>query len=367
MPDAGPRRHELGSAGLRSTAGSTDDARVRDARGTVARVTVWSGFAVSAVFAYLALKDARLDEVWSSLEASRYEWTFPALAVMTCVFFIRALRWQLLFAPPRPPFRLVASALFVGYFFNNVLPARAGDVASIVALNRRARTPVAEATGTLVIERAFDLLSLLLLLFIFLPWLPDLSWVRAAGLLAGGLFLVIGLLIVILAAFGERPFAFVGRQLERVRFLADRGIGGAPANLFRGLHGLRRPWTGLLCFVLTTLSWLVLAVGFWLVTFAFDLGLSYGAGLLVVIAVGLGMVLPSSPAALGVFEAATVLALAAYGIPDSEAVSFALVLHALNALPFIVLALVLLRPYRGVVLTRQGDASSTPARESSRT
>jgi glycosyltransferase 2 family protein len=354
--------------GLRSGAVSTDDARVRGARGTVARIAVWSGLFVSAVFAYLALKDARLDEVWSSLEASDYEWTVPALAVMTCAFFIRALRWQVLFAPPRPPFRIVASALYVGYFFNNILPARAGDAASILALNRRARTPVAETTGTLVIERAFDLLSLLLLLFVSLPWLPDLSWVRAAGLLAGGLFLAIGLLVVALAVFGERPFHFAGRHLERIRFLKDLGIGEAPANLFRGLHGLRRPWTGLLCFLLTALSWLVLAVGFWLVTIAFDLGLSYGAGLLVVIAVGLGMVLPSSPAALGVFEAATVLALAAYGIPDSEAVSFALVLHALNALPFLVLALVLLRPYRGLVsLTRQGDAASTPARKSSRT
>jgi glycosyltransferase 2 family protein len=353
---------------LRFGAGSTDDARVRGARRTVARITVWVGLVVSAVFAYFALKDARLDEVWTSLESSRYEWTLPALAVMTCAFFIRALRWQVLFAPPRrPPFRIVASALYVGYLFNNILPARAGDVASIVALNRRARTPVAEATGTLVVERAFDLLSLLLLVFISLPWLPDLSWVRAAGLLAGGLLLGVGLLIVVLAAFGERPFAFVGRHLERVRFFADLGIGEASENLFRGLHGLRRPWTGLLCFLLTTLSWLVLAVGFWLVTIAFDLGLSYGAGLLVVIAVGLGMVLPSSPAALGVFEAATVLALAAYGIPDSEAVSFALVLHALNALPFLLLALVLLRPYRGLVLTRQGDAAATPARESSRT
>ena len=338
-------------------------------RGRAARVAVWTGIAVSAVFAYLAMKDAQLDEVWSSLKASEYEWTVPALAVMTCAFFIRALRWQVLFAPRRrPPFRCVASALYVGYFFNTILPARAGDAASILALNRRARTPVAEATGTLVIERAFDLLSLLLLLFVSLPWLPDLSWVRAAGLLAGGLFLALGLLAVALAAFGERPFLFAGRQLERIRFLADLGIGDASADLFRGLHGLRRAKAGLLCFVLTTLSWLVLAVGFWLVTVAFELGLSYGAGLLVVIAVGLGMVLPSSPAALGVFEGAVVLALAAYGIPNSEAVSFALVLHALNALPFLVLAPILLRPYRRrVPLARQGDAVSTPARESPRT
>ena len=315
------------------------------------RAAVWVGLLISAAFAYLAVRDAHLDEVWSSLTGSDYQWVVPALGVMTAAFFLRALRWHVLFAPSRrPPFRLTASALYVGYLFNNILPARAGDAASVLALNRRARTPVAEATGTLVVERAFDLLSLLLLLFVALPWLPDLSWVRAAGFLAGALLLTIAIVVMALAAFGERPFVFAGRHLARLRLFSGLGLGDAPAQLFQGLHGLRRLSTGLLAFLLTALSWLVLAVGFWLVTIAFDLGLSLLAGLLVVIAVGLGMVLPSSPAALGVFEGATVLALSAYGIPDSQAVSYALVLHALNALPFLVLAPLLLRPYRGGVV-----------------
>jgi hypothetical protein len=98
-------------------------------------------------------------------------------------------------------------------------------------------------------------------LFVFLPWLPDLSWVRAAGLLAGGLCLAVGLLI------SHLPHSASVRYLRRASsrtypVLRGPGIGEAPANLFRGLHGLRRPWTGLLCFLLTALSWLVLAVGF---------------------------------------------------------------------------------------------------------
>jgi len=62
------------------------------------------------------------------------------------------------------------------------------------------------------------------------------------------------------------------------------------------------------------------------------------AGLLVVIAVGLAMILPSPPAALGVFEGATVVAVQAYDVPHADALSFGLVLHALNFLPFIAIA-----------------------------
>jgi uncharacterized membrane protein YbhN (UPF0104 family) len=94
----------------------------------------------------------------------------------------------------------------------------------------------------------------------------------------------------------------------------------------------------LIAFGWTTLSWLVLGLGFWLVVLASGLDLRPLSGLLVVIAIGLAMILPSSPAALGVFEGATVVVLGLYGIDDSQALAYALVLHALTFLPFLVLA-----------------------------
>jgi uncharacterized protein (TIRG00374 family) len=341
---------------------------VRTPRIRLGRAAVWVGLLVSAAFAYLAVRNAHVDEVWSALKSSEYEWVLPALGVMTVAFFVRALRWQMLFASARrPPFRRTASALYVGYLFNNIFPARAGEAARILALNRRTQTPIAEASGTVVVERTLDLLSLLLLLFVTLPWLPELSWILAAGFLAGALLLVVAGTVIALALFREQPFAFVARQLGRLPILSGGRLKDAPTNLLHGLLGLRSLSTGLVGLALTTVSWLVLAVGFWLVTIAFDLGVSFLAGLLVVIAVGLGMILPSSPAALGVFEGATVLVLAAYGIPDSEAVSYALVLHALNALPFLVLAPLLLRPYRSAGSPNQPDGELARVREVSRT
>jgi len=55
-----------------------------------------------------------------------------------------------------------------------------------------------------------------------------------------------------------------------------------------------------------------------------------------VIAINLAMVLPSSPAAVGVFEAATLVALSAYDVPKSEALSAAVVLHLVNLVPYLV-------------------------------
>jgi uncharacterized membrane protein YbhN (UPF0104 family) len=58
--------------------------------------------------------------------------------------------------------------------------------------------------------------------------------------------------------------------------------------------------------------------------------------MLVMVAVGLAMILPSPPAGIGVFEGAVVLTLGVYRISRAEALSCALVLHAVNFLPFIV-------------------------------
>jgi hypothetical protein len=80
----------------------------------------------------------------------------------------------------------------------------------------------------------------------------------------------------------------------------------------------------------------------WLVLPAVDLGLSPLAGMLVPLAVGERKVLPSSPAALGVFEAAPIVPLGAHGV-GAAALSYAVVLRAANFFPFAVVGLALVR------------------------
>jgi glycosyltransferase 2 family protein len=289
-------------------------------------VLLWTGLALTAFFTYLALRDAHLGEVKDAFLDSEKAWLAPAFAVLALAVFVRAVRWWSLYSPERrPPLGAVTSALLLGYFFNNVLPLRAGEAARIVALNRSAGTSRVESGATVVVERAYDLLVLLLLLFVILPWLP-------VGLLVA---------VAVLARFGTRPFELAFRPLARL-LGAERAEWGA-LNLGRGLAGLRRPRIALGAAFWTALSWILVGFSAWLVLLGFDLGLSPLAGLFVVITTNLALVLPSSPAAIGVFEAATLLALGAYGVSRSEALSYALVLHALNVLPFTVAGLLVLR------------------------
>jgi glycosyltransferase 2 family protein len=315
---------------------------------------------VTAAFTYLAVRNAHLAEVWTVLRTSDYAWLGPSLALLAVAFVVRAARWQYLFAPgTRPPFRPVAGALLVGYLFNNLLPARAGEVARIASLRRRTGVSAVETSATVVVERAFDVLSLLVLLFVALPWLPAVSWLRTAAVLALVLGVVLATAIAALAVWRETAPRHAVRLLVRLPLVGEKHAEHAARSLLRGLAGLRDLRVGAVAFAITTASWLVVAASFWLAMLTFDLGVSPAAGLLVVIAIGLAMILPSPPAAVGVFEGATVVALAAYGVPESRALSYALVLHALNVVPVIVAGGVALGAHRRLAVASETVPAQT--------
>jgi uncharacterized protein (TIRG00374 family) len=320
----------------------------------------WVGLLATGAFTYLAVRDVRLAEAWEALRSSNYWWLVPSVAVLAVFIVIRALRWRYLFTPAtRPPLRAVADALLIGYLFNNILPARAGEVARVVALKQRAGTSRAETAATVVIERGYDVLCLLMLLFATLPWLPPVSWLPTAVYLAIALAVGLAAAIVVLSIWGDRALRLALRPFVRLPFLRER-IEGVTRNLGQGLAGLRRGRIGFAAFVWTTVSWLVLAISFWLVMLAFDLQLSPVAGLFVVIAVGLAMILPSSPGSLGVFEAAVVLALSAYGISGSQALPYALVLHAVNFFPYLAVGFLVLHRHTAVVRRRARSLRPRP-------
>jgi uncharacterized membrane protein YbhN (UPF0104 family) len=83
----------------------------------------------------------------------------------------------------------------------------------------------------------------------------------------------------------------------------------------------------------STVGWCLWAVSAWMGLHAAHLDLPLTASWAVLGFVGLGVSLPSSPGFAGIVQAATVLALALFGVPRQEALSFSLLLHAAQFLP----------------------------------
>jgi uncharacterized protein (TIRG00374 family) len=342
-------------------------------RPTLPALLTWIGLLTSLFFTYLAFRGIDFDALRHAFADSEYWMLGPALLVLAVAIFLRAVRWRILFSPgARPPLGIVTNALMIGYFFNTILPARAGEAARVLALRRGAGTPRFEGLGTVVAERALDVLALLAFLFAIAPSLPDAAWLPGALVLGAIMFVSIAVAFVAFALYGERPARLLLRPLALFPRMSQERRDLAAVNLVRGFAVFRRPSIALPAFVLTVVSWLLIAVAFWLCMDGFDLGVGVSAGIFVVVAVNLALILPSGPAGIGVFEAATLVALLPYEVDRSSALSYALVLHALNSIPFIVFGYIALHyhavavrrrhPYLSAELGGQPDERAAPLR-----
>jgi glycosyltransferase 2 family protein len=323
-------------------------------RPTARVLLMWGGILVSLLFIYLTFRGTDFGALGAALRRSNYWMLVPALLVLAVATVLRALRWRLLISlEHRPSTAAVTSALVVGYLFNSILPARAGEAIRVVVLRQRAGTPKSVALGTVIAERAIDVLTLLVLLFVAAPVVPHTDWLPRVLVLGAVLFVVTAAVLIAFAFYGERPARFVLRPLGVLPRMSRDRLQLAAANLMRGLSAFRSPAVALPAFALTAASWLLIAFASWICMRGFDLRLGFSAAVLVVVAVNLAMILPSGPAGIGVFEAATLTALHPFDVDRAQALSYALVLHGLNVVPFIVAGYLVLQHH--ALVPRSGE------------
>ncbi|HXR13433.1 MAG TPA: lysylphosphatidylglycerol synthase transmembrane domain-containing protein [Solirubrobacteraceae bacterium] len=299
---------------------------------------------LAGLFTYLAVRGVNWHRAWLALKHCDAWWLVPGMAAFAVQIVLRAMRWRSLFAharrPPRGP---IMAATLIGYLFNNIMPARAGEAARVVALTQRSEAPAAEIVGTALVERAYDVLSILIIFFCASPWLPHESWFTTAAVLAGVAAAGLAAVIWILAVHGDRPLLWLVRPLARVPGLTRERVEREAATLAEGLSGLREHRVALEALLWSIAAWMMSAVWAWCVLLAFEPSRGFGTGVLVTVVIGLSMIIPSPPAAVGVFEAAGVAALAAYHVHESAALPYALVLHVSNFVPLVLAGVLTLR------------------------
>jgi hypothetical protein len=123
------------------------------------------GLALGAFFLYLAFRNADAEEIWQAVRAVKPGWLLASLAVGLFSHFLRGVRWQMqLQASGYSPSKgNLFAAVMTGYMVNQALP-RAGEIARCSVLYKSDRVPLTKALGTVVIERVFDLLILVVLI-----------------------------------------------------------------------------------------------------------------------------------------------------------------------------------------------------------
>jgi uncharacterized protein (TIRG00374 family) len=96
-----------------------------------------------------------------SLETANYWLLIPVFLILTLSHLVRALRWQILMQPMgyRPGLPNSFFAVMIGYFANLAVP-RLGEVLKCTILAKYEKVPAEKLVGTIVAERAIDVISL---------------------------------------------------------------------------------------------------------------------------------------------------------------------------------------------------------------
>lgn len=291
------------------------------------RLRVMAGVATSVLFLYLAARGIDWAELGRSFSAINYTYLLPAFLLLIAINWVRAYRWRLLMYPNGEHLPLIRVFWFVniGYFFNNLFPAKFGELVRGYLAGRAIPGGVGHALSALIIERLLDVLSLVVLLVVLIPFVDLPLWAARAGLFFGGAAVGGTVALLILSRFGDAGVAWLWRFVGRIPLVGHARARAAVENLVRGFGVLSmgRVIPGVI--LGSALVWLGYATFNYTIMAAFRMtDLPFSAAALVLCATGFSMVLPSSPGAMGVFEWAGVQALAVFGVEQSLAFGYAL-------------------------------------------
>jgi uncharacterized protein (TIRG00374 family) len=218
-----------------------------------------------------------------------------------------------------------------GYLLNNILPFRLGEIARAYLMGRKANLDFWQVIPSILIERALDLAIAAGIFLCTLPFVIGVSWAVQAAI-ATGIVVVAGLgMIYFLALNRQRVLGWIDKLGQRylvVKKLAGRRV----IAFFDGLMILTDARLFLKALGWEGLNWLVgiLQYYFFLRAFFPNPTLLWACFALGVGA--LGIAAPSSPGAIGVYEAALVGALVVFGIDATPAIAFALSMHIISYL-----------------------------------
>jgi glycosyltransferase 2 family protein len=294
---------------------------------------------VGGFFMYLTLKDKSLNELFDSIIHANPFWVGMNCVTLIGVFFLRGYRWRLLLknTGENPKLIYVLYSLVMGFFVNSFTP-RLGEVARCTALKQADDVPVSKSLGTMVTERIWDLLILMIgIVVIFFLELGRLQPVwdelmtSIRQILEKNMFLFLGTIVVLVLA-----------GLIVFRILKHRKV------FEKGRRFIQEFWQTIrLSFKIkryprflfvTLLIWITLIFMnyFSLLALRETSGYSFYFAFILLFVVGIGWAIPS-PSGIGTTHFIVLQIFLAFNLPETGGVAFGVLSNGLTFIYTIIL------------------------------
>ena len=290
---------------------------------------------IGLLLLWLVFRKLDLNEVLNEIRTARYEWLLLSFIFGILSHIARAIRWNILIKSMGYETRVSTTfyAVMTGYLANAAFP-RLGEVSRCAALSKKTNVPFVSLFGTVISERVFDFIILILILLAafflqidFLKNFADKYFLSSFDGMASGrniLFLILGVVIVI-----GLPIILFKVFHERIREIAlFRKVSNFLRGLVDGIRTIQRMkqkfafifWT----LVIWTMYVLMTYVGFFALSETSHL--NFGDGVTIMAIGSLGIVAPV-PGGIGAYQfIVTAMLVEIYGIAFEPAASFSIIL-----------------------------------------
>lgn len=301
--------------------------------------------AIAAV--YYTVRNVSMRELMDSFSTVHYGYLMISMTMMILTYVARAVRWRVLLTPIKEVRTVeLGSPLMVG-FMAGVLPARAGELIRAFLLGKKMNLSFASALATIVVERLFDMVLLLLLfawLLVFhadmlesnIAWsgIPIQTIAFQFGLASIALVVALVVFIYLLSFHYERGMKLVHWLIKPFPEALQYKLVQMVETFSQGLAVVRSMRLLIWIFLATALVWALVIMQYYPLYYAYDLNeKTLASTILLTVMICIFITILPTPAFLGSLNAGVLIALhEIMNEPEVAAVSFGFVAWGLNFL-----------------------------------
>lgn len=321
------------------------------------------------LFLWFAFKNIDIDELWQQILLVNYYWLPVFILLLVLSHYIRAERWRLLL--PDEFQKTNRSTLFagvmLGYVVNNIIP-RLGEISRPVYVSKKTGLKSGILIGTVVIERVFDIITLLCIamiaLFLLIKDLGTLESLLGLEGWSSAYYLFIPLLIFILLLFiwlFYKVILYIDTHIDMQNPLLSKVITFG-RSFSEGLISLKRVKNWPLFLLLTMCMWLgyilMIYLPFYMIEMQAEFGLNFWDAVVLTVVSSVGVTIPT-PAGIGSYHLLIQQSLhVLYEVPLAKGLTYATVIHAVTILAVFIVGPIALWWDKTVTMKNSVEANS---------
>ena len=299
------------------------------------------GIGLSILF--FVFKDKDLEKMLVDLKNAEYKWLIFSMVFGYAAYLFRALRWLLLLETMnyKTSANHATQAVAAGYFANIIFP-RAGELVRCTSLYKVTGIPVNKLFGTILLERAIDVVLLLICICLsFVLKFKELSsFFGTVFNSSSSGEITLGKLIFIVCLIGIPVGFYLLRKTLRKTLLFQKILSlviGVKEGFQTAFYMKQK---GLFT-VYTLLIWLMYLLMTYVCFYSIPetTHLTLADGLYITVIGGLGMVVPVQ-GGIGPYHAAVTLGIVSIGLSETTGATLAVLIHSAQSIMIIITGII---------------------------